>query len=156
MREEDVPAQQPQAEEEARLSTPHANPRRPSGDPASSLEGPQPPVGLIWRLRDRASFRALATGTRRHRGVLAVTCARLDDHAPPRVGYAVGRLVGGAVRRNRLRRQLRAAVHDEATEFEPSCAYLLSASPRAVDVPYEELRLTLREILTTLRAECSR
>ena len=48
MREEDVPTEQPEAEEEARLPTPHADARRSRRDHASAVQGPRPPVGLIW------------------------------------------------------------------------------------------------------------
>ena len=64
-------------------------------DPSASGQGPRQPVGLIWRVRDRASFRALAAGSRRRRGVLTVTCAPAGTDGPPRVAYAVGRRVGG-------------------------------------------------------------
>jgi ribonuclease P protein component len=83
--------------------------------------------------------------------VLSVTCARLDDDAPPRVAYAVGRRVGSAVTRNRLRRRLRAAVRDEASALEPSCVYLVGAAPAALETTYPELRNTLRAILDELR-----
>jgi ribonuclease P protein component len=85
--------------------------------------------------------------------VLFVTRARLDDGAPPRVGYAIGRRVGSAVARNRLRRRLRSVVQDEAPSLEPSCAYLVGAAPAAIDVPYHELRNTFRAIASDLRAK---
>ena len=69
------------------------------------VQGPLPPVGLIWPIRERSTFRALARGRRRRRGVVMVTCAVVGPGSePPRVAYAVGRGVGGAVVRNRVRR----------------------------------------------------
>jgi len=44
---------------------------------------------------------------------------------PPRVAFAVGRRVGSAVERNRLRRQLRAVAAELAPDLEPG-AYLVS------------------------------
>ena len=56
---------------------------------------------------------------------------------PPRVAFAIGRKVGGAVVRNRLRRRLRAI----ATELDLAPgAYLISAAPAAATLPYRELR----------------
>jgi ribonuclease P protein component len=150
MREEDVPTEQPEAEEEARLPSSHADAWRSRRDHASAVKGPRPAVGLIWPVRDRASFRALANGARRRRGVLAVTCARLDESGPPRVAYAIGRHVGGAVTRNRIRRRLRAVVRDEAAVLEPACAYLISAGPAALKTPFSELRTTFRAIVGDL------
>ena len=100
MREEDVPAQQPEAEEEARLPAPHADRRAVvERDPAPSGQGPQPPVGLIWRIRDRASFRA------RH-GARAVAEGRLSvTGAPRRPTPAARRLCDRPSRRQRGRAQ---------------------------------------------------
>lgn len=57
-----------------------------------------------------------------------------------RVAYAVGRKVGGAVVRNRLRRRLREVVR--ATDPSPG-AYLVSAGPGALRISFEELRMTV-------------
>lgn len=62
-----------------------------------------------------------------------------DGPEPPRVAYAVGRRVGGAVRRNRLRRRLRAVVADLAPKMRPG-AYLVGAAPEAADLPFGELK----------------
>ena len=59
-----------------------------------------------------------------------------------RVAYAIGRRVGPAVVRNRLRRQLRAAVReiDRSTGGLAPGAYLVSLRPEAVGRSYDELR----------------
>jgi len=69
-------------------------------------------------------------------------CAWIDDQAavPARVAYAVGRPVGTAVARNRLRRRLRAAVADcDATRPLPAGWYLLGAAPAASELSAAEL-----------------
>jgi ribonuclease P protein component len=63
-----------------------------------------------------------------------------------RVAYAIGRQVGPAVVRNRLRRRLRAAVREVDVEIgglHPG-AYLVSPSRGAVGHHYDELRADLR------------
>jgi ribonuclease P protein component len=150
MREEDVSAEQPEAEEEARLPSPHADARGSRRDPSASGQGPRHPDGLIWRVRDRASFRALAAGSRRRRGVLTVTCAPAGTDGPPRVAYVVGRRVGGAVARNRVRRRLRAVVRAESSALVPAHVYLVGAGPAAATTSYSELRDTFRAILADL------
>jgi ribonuclease P protein component len=85
----------------------------------------------LWRIRDRATFQRLRTeGVRRRSGPITVTAVPLDDGQPPRVAFAIGRSVGHAVDRNRLRRRLRAVARDLDL---PSGAYLVSARRDAVD-----------------------
>jgi ribonuclease P protein component len=70
---------------------------------------------------------------------VTVTYVPGSDAHPPRVAYAVGRAVGGAVVRNRLRRRLRAVM----TELGPhlrSGTYLVGAAPEAANVPFGALR----------------
>lgn len=68
---------------------------------------------------------------------------------PPRVAYAIGRTVGGAVVRNRLRRRLRSVVSELDPVLQPG-AYLISAAPRAASLSFEELRTTVAEALEEL------
>jgi ribonuclease P protein component len=148
MREEDVPAQQPEAQEEARLPASDAHPRRSSGHRPPPVEGSRTPLRLIWRIRDRASFRALARGRRRRQGTLVVTTSLLDRPGdPPRVAYAVDRRLGTAVARNTVRRRLRAAVREHSCTLETGHAYLVRALPGAERATYSELSSTLRAIL---------
>ncbi len=109
MREAHVPAEQPKAQEDPRLPVPHANPGRSGGAQGPTPARPQAPLGLIWRVRDRATFDVLARAERHARGPVTIRFVPGESDAPPRVAYAVGG-VGNAVVRNRLRRRLRAAV----------------------------------------------
>ncbi|MEY2475532.1 MAG: Ribonuclease [Actinomycetota bacterium] len=65
---------------------------------------------------------------------------------PPRVGFAVGRQVGGAVERNRLRRRLRAIAAEMASQLEPG-AYLIGAAPEAAALSYGDLKAIVAEAL---------
>jgi RNase P protein component len=61
------------------------------------------------------------------------------------VAYALGRRVGGAVVRNRIRRRLRAAVSELAATdgpgaLRPGAAYLWSADVEAASCPYPVLQ----------------
>lgn len=66
---------------------------------------------------------------------------------PPRLAFAVGRSVGNAVVRNRVRRRLRHAAARHGAALEPGCSYLVAAGPAAADATYRELEDTLGEIL---------
>jgi ribonuclease P protein component len=65
-----------------------------------------------------------------------------------RVAYAVGRTVGGAVVRNRVRRRLRALV--AALPLAPG-DYLVSVGPEAADLPFPELRVLVTAACEALR-----
>ena len=106
--------------------------------------------GAPWRIRDRDSFESLRrSGTRARRGPVTVTYSATGDQRAPRVAYAVGRRVGNAVARNRLRRRLRAVVA-EVTGLAPG-AYLIGAGPEASELSYEELK---REVAAAMTHAC--
>ncbi len=125
-----VPTEQPETSEASRLPSPHVHPGGASDRQGTAAQGAQSPVGLIWRVRDRRTFASLRQARRVRSG--PVTVAWVDDGSvPPRVAYAVGRRTGPAVRRNRVRRQLRAIVARNSTDLAPG-AYLVgmaSAQP---------------------------
>jgi ribonuclease P protein component len=139
MREADVPAQQSEAQEDARFSRADADPRWPSRDPVAPPAGPQASRGLIWRIRDRATFEALAEARTHRAGPVRIRQVASGRDEPPRVAYAVGRPVGDAVRRNRLRRRLRAAIRQHEALLAPGHAYLVSAGPEALTMSYPAL-----------------
>ena len=72
---------------------------------------------------------------------------------PPRVAYAVGRGVGGAVARNRVRRRLRAATRCHAAELVGGRAYLVGATSAAASTSYADLSNALHGALSALRED---
>jgi ribonuclease P protein component len=62
------------------------------------------------------------------------------------VAFAIGRKIGGAVVRNRLRRRLR-AISGELFERLTAGAYLFSVSPGAVNLSYGELKADVEAAL---------
>src|SRR5947209_4495366 len=104
MGEAHVPTEQPQTSQEPWLPAPDVDPGRTSDPEVPPPQGAQAPLGLIWRIRDRATFRELrVNGRRARRGPLTVTFVVRATDDPPQVAFAVGRKVGGAVVRNKLR-----------------------------------------------------
>jgi ribonuclease P protein component len=140
MREADVPAQQSEAQEDARFSRAYADPGWPSSDPGAPPAGPQASRGLIWRIRDRATFEALAQARAHRAGPVRTRQVASGRDEPPRVSYVVGRPVGNAVQRNRLRRRLRAAIREQQELLEPGRAYLVAVGPEALPMSYPALR----------------
>jgi ribonuclease P protein component len=107
-----------------------------------------PPVDAarpqLWRITDRRTFQALRRqGRRARRGPLTVTWlppAPGTPDRPAQAGFAVGRSAGGAVVRNRVRRRLRAALRQLATEGRlPAGAYLLGGGATLATLPWAEL-----------------
>ena len=73
--------------------------------------------------------------------------------APPRVAFSVGRPVGNAVTRNRVRRRLRAAVREHADCLRPGSAYLVRTAPGVAHDDYDAISSTLRAILVGFGGE---
>lgn len=99
----------------------------------------------VGRIRRRSSFRALSRpGGRASHGPVSVAYAAVGEEAGvPLVAYAVGKPVGTAVVRNRVRRRLRAAVSAAAPAW-PAGSYLVRAAPGAATATYHELDAALR------------
>jgi ribonuclease P protein component len=153
MREAHVPTQQPEAEEAPRLPFAYAHPGRSGGAQDPSPAGPYTSLGLIRRVRGRATFAALARAKRHTAGTVTVRCLREPGSASPRVAYGVGRGVGGAVARNRARRRLRAAVAANEAKLLPGAAYLISTGPEVLTMPFGTLVDTLTTLLEASRPE---
>ncbi|MGH9184060.1 MAG: ribonuclease P protein component [Acidimicrobiales bacterium] len=103
----------------------------------------------VDRIRGRRAFEELRR--RGHRGGAGpVTVVWLPASGSRCVAFAVGRAVGSAVVRNRLRRRLRAAVEDLAPEL--ACgAYMIGASPGAVNLTFGELRANVSRAVADVR-----
>jgi ribonuclease P protein component len=142
MSEAYVSTQQPEEGEEARLPSPDVDPSRSSRAQSATSQGPRPPVRLIWRIQRRDTFLALRSGRRGRSGPLAVSWVPGDPVEPARVAFAIGRKVGNAVIRNRLRRQLRTLLR-EVVPVLPAGAWLVGATPGAADLDYDQLGRSL-------------
>ena len=73
-----------------------------------------------------------------------------DPATPPRAGFAVGKPVGGAVVRNRVRRRLRSALRElQAADRLPGGTYLVAATAAAATLPWDELLADLGDAVHT-------
>jgi ribonuclease P protein component len=65
------------------------------------------------------------------------------------VAFAIGRAIGTAVVRNRLRRRLRRLFVEHVFDLRPG-TYLIGAAPAAADLDYGDLRRILSTALNDL------
>ena len=100
---------------------------------------------MIDRVRGRRTFARL-----RRAGVKVRTdppwCWFVDDQRvkPPQVAFAIGRALGNAVTRNRLRRRLRAILGDIDV---PPGIFLIGATSDACELTYDELTATTTSLM---------
>lgn len=108
----------------------------------------------LWRLSGSDRFAALRRTRHRARSgplrvswVPAPAPAPDGAGAPPRVAFAIGRRVGPAVVRNRLRRRLRAVLVDLEV---PPGDYLVGCDPDAATLSFPELKALVSKVLSEL------
>ena len=89
--------------------------------------------GRRGRLSRSADFDRVYREGRSHatRHLVVYAFPRADDGEPPRLGVSVGRKVGGAVERNRVKRVLREAFWALADELPEGHDFVLVARPDA-------------------------
>jgi ribonuclease P protein component len=108
-------------------------------------------LAAAHRLRDSDAFRRTVSSGRRAGGA-ALVVHLLDGagdaaEAGPRVGLVVGKAVGNAVVRNRVKRQLRHLVMNHLTDLPPRSDLVIRALPPAAGMPSPELGVQLARCL---------
>jgi ribonuclease P protein component len=137
-----VSAQQPASAQDARFPSAHAYASWPCGVVEAAPEGTPAPGRLSLaeasavlpaavRMRSSEEFTAVVRFGRRAGCstlvVHALTTAADASGGTPRIGLIVGRAVGGAVSRNRTRRQLRHLMRSRLGSLPTSCRVVIRA-----------------------------
>jgi len=148
--EEDVSAQEAFAQARAWLHGPYGHEGRTPRARSPSSEGAQATdrvtagqsektVPVLPMLRRRADFEAIGRhGTARSTPTLVLRWMR-TERPETRIGLSTPRTLGGAVRRNGVRRRLRSLLRERIRRIGPGWDLLLIARPAAGDASLAEL-----------------
>ncbi len=79
-----------------------------------------------------------------------------NDRDHDRYGISTGRRLGGAVRRNRVRRLVREVLRAAPNDSGYGWDILIVARPAAVDASFAEVRSALERLLGSIRASMKR
>ena len=107
------------------------------------------------RLSRSGEFERVYREGRSHatRHLVVYAFPRGEDAEPPRLGVSVGRKLGGAVERNRVKRLLREAFWATADELEPGHDFVIVARPPAGELAERGGERAVEEALRTVLDE---
>jgi ribonuclease P protein component len=149
------PTKQPSPLQEAWFSPSYEHPRWPRDLEVSPGKGSSPAFRLIGRIRHREVFSRLSKeGTYvRSQGLW---CSLLLDGSleNPHIGYAIGRQVGGAVERNRIKRQLRALFEAKSSQLRPGW-YLVGVTPQVAGSSWNHIGVLVDRLIGQIDAKIS-
>lgn len=151
MGEAHLPTEQSSPVQEARLPSPDEHSRRARRAEVAARQGPLPAVRLIATLSGRGDFQRLRSeGRRWSSGPVWCLYRPAEPTAPPRVAFAIGRTVGSAVVRNRLRRRLREILRRADL---PAGDFLVGISPAGAAASFDVLRDAVTAVVQRCRTQ---
>lgn len=104
-----------------------------------------------YRLRTDAQFKRVRGAGRSWANPLAVLYVLPNEEGVTRVGFSVGKRVGKAVTRNRVKRLLREAVRVRLPVITPGYDLVFIARSPIVDAPFSEVDGAVDELLRRAR-----
>jgi ribonuclease P protein component len=105
------------------------------------------------RLLKHADFQAVyRQGKKRISGNLIAFYLERADGSGPRIGFTVGKVLGGAVDRNRIRRRMRAAVRHSLAEFHRSMDVVLHPRKSVLQVEFATLEKEIGNLFIALES----
>lgn len=122
--------------------------------------GDMPEAGFDWRsarLRKHADYQRVYRESRRYSSAsMSYFYRARPDGDPagdlPRIGLTAGRVLGGAVERNRIRRRMREAVRLHLSELPASVDVVLHPRRKVLDMEFAQLEQEVSRIFTGVAA----
>lgn len=109
------------------------------------------------RLLKHADFQAVYHDGEKHfSGNITVFYRRRSDVGGPRVGFTVGKVLGGAVQRNRIRRRMRAAVQRHLGELRVPLDIVMHPRKSVLSMDFVLLEAEVEKILAAIQKGRSR
>jgi ribonuclease P protein component len=103
-------------------------------------------------LRKHSDFQTVYHEGKRHSSAnITVFYRRREDVAGPRVGFTVGKLLGRAVERNRIRRRMRAAVQRHLTEIYLPLDLVLHPRKSVLTIDFARLDAEVGQVLRAIQ-----
>ena len=78
-------------------------------------------------------------------------CRDRGDHAGPRVGFTVGKVLGGAVERNRIRRRMRAVVRRRLANLSRPVDVVLHPRKAVLDMEFSRLDAEIEQLFSVIQ-----
>ncbi len=109
------------------------------------------------RLRKHADFqRAYAEGRKRRSSSMSWFLAAQSEAAGPRVGLTVGKVLGKAHERNRIKRRLRDVLRRHVDQLPAGCDLILHPHRTVLTIEFTKLEAEIVRILQQANAEKAR
>ena len=109
------------------------------------------------RLLKHADFQAVYQQGRKHfSGNVAVFYRDRGDQAGPRVGFTVGKVLGGAVERNRIRRRMRAAVRGRLGQLARPVDVVLHPRKSVLELEFSKLDAEIEQLFAVIQRGTAR
>lgn len=99
-----------------------------------------------------ADFQAVYKEGRKHfSGNITVFYRRRSEGIGPRVGFTVGKVLGGAVQRNRIRRRMRAAVQRHLAGIVLPLDVVMHPRKAVLDMKFDRLEAEVQQVLAIIQ-----
>jgi ribonuclease P protein component len=104
------------------------------------------------RLLKHADFQVVYQQGRKHfSGNITAFYRQRTDQAGPRVGFTVGKILGGSVQRNRIRRRMRAAVQQHLAEVDKPLDIVMHPRKQVLEMEFSKLNAEVRQIFAAIQ-----
>jgi ribonuclease P protein component len=129
----------------------------PNGRPGLSGSGKRVKFPRSVRLLRHADFERVYRQGRRHFSAhMTVFYLLRSEGAGLRIGFTVGKMLGGAVQRNRMKRRLREAARLEATWPGPAVDVVINPKKSVITTDFAVLRSEISRALDVIQKSANR